>query len=171
MQLKLYSLLFVALELALLTTKGMAYYDDDYELASRDLGLDGFAHHYLREFYDSDLSHVATRDLVIELEGRLFRRGGSGGGNKKHKGVDWSKLSVGDLETKLAEITGHLTGATPDQKKKFERQIAALKKLISKKGGSIGGGTGGGTAAAKTGVDSTAVTDGTQDPNAGTQST
>ncbi|KAF9042514.1 hypothetical protein BJ165DRAFT_1595679 [Panaeolus papilionaceus] len=154
MQLKFYPLVFFALELALLATTGMAYYDDNYELASRELRLDGFANHYLREFSDSDLSHIATRDLVVELEERLVRRGG-----KHNKGTNWATLSVPKLKEKLMKVEGLLQTAAPEMKAKFQRQIEALKKLILKKEGPTGGGAGGGATAAKTGADPNDVTD------------
>ncbi|KAF9042512.1 hypothetical protein BJ165DRAFT_1595677 [Panaeolus papilionaceus] len=133
MHFKLYSFLFIAFELALLATKGMAYYDDNFELASRELGLDGFAHHYLRDLYDNELSHIATRDLVFELESRLVRR-------------DWSSLPLDKLETKLNEYRTKLQSAKDKKRAAIQKQIDSLEALIAKaknKVGGHGGGAGG----------------------------
>ncbi|PPR02038.1 hypothetical protein CVT24_011186 [Panaeolus cyanescens] len=78
-------LILAAAELALFASYGKANFEanDMLDLTSRDLGYDVVENyavrdyvedHYARQFDEFELSSIATRDLIAELENRLERR-------------------------------------------------------------------------------------------------
>lgn len=76
------------------------------------------------------MSHIATRDLVFELESRLVRR-------------DWSSLSLDKLETKLTEYRTKLKSAKANKQAAIQKQISSLEALIAKAKNKVGGSGGG----------------------------
>ncbi|PPQ68525.1 hypothetical protein CVT24_005545 [Panaeolus cyanescens] len=131
MKLQFLPLLIAAVELSLFASVSQAYFEYD-DLSARDLGFDSVEDYavrdyvedrYTRQFNDFELSSIATRDLIAELESRLARR-----------------TDVATLKAELKKLTDiPQKKRTEADKKGIHDLRKQIKELSTKKGSASSG--------------------------------